>query len=124
MTDGFWTPDGYELRVIGNPTDHLGIAADFGEYFRTIGGLNSVAPEPRQLDSRTYNFLFGPEVKSRNRNTRFTPFAHALFGLQHVNATFRQGGVMPLEQTVSNNAFAMGHCVRQRRGFLEVPNLA
>lgn len=106
VEDGFRTPDGYELSVIGNLKEHVGITADFAEYFRSFDVFDS--GQQAQFDSRTYDFLFGPEIKTRNRYTRFTPFARALVGLQHVDATCRQGPPMTFGETVSNNAVALG----------------
>src|SRR5262249_12428283 len=78
---------GWNASITGNLNNWFGIACDFSGHYDHVFGI-SVSE---------HNFLFGPTVSYRtNREERFTPFAHALFGSAHLAG----GGS-------SDNAFAM-----------------
>jgi hypothetical protein len=59
------------------------------------------------LDPRLFNFVAAPEFKWRNR-TRWTPFAHALFGMAYATATFHTAGsVGSLTRNDADTGFGM-----------------
>ncbi len=62
----FW---GWQGAANYNLTHHLGLVADFGGQYKTVGGLVPV---------NSYQFLFGPRMAFRG--PRMTPFVHAMFG--------------------------------------------
>lgn len=57
-----------------NPIPALGVVADFGGYH--TGNISGAA-----VSLNMYTFMFGPKVALRRG--RFTPFAQALFGVDH-----------------------------------------
>jgi opacity protein-like surface antigen len=62
----FW---GWQGSANYNLTHHLGLVADFGGQYKTVGGL---------VPLNSYQFLFGPRIAFRG--PRMTPFVHAMFG--------------------------------------------
>ena len=62
----FW---GWQGAANYNLTHHLGIVADFGGQYKTVGGL---------VPLNSYQFLFGPRMAFRG--PKMTPFVHAMFG--------------------------------------------
>jgi len=50
--------------------------------------------------------MAGPEIKGRN-HTRFTPFAHALFGLVNSHSEFSTSGTLNLSDQSSDTGFTM-----------------
>lgn len=64
--NSFW---GWQGSANYNLTHHLGIVADFGGQYKTVGGI---------VPLNSYQFLFGPRVAFRGQ--RMTPFIHAMFG--------------------------------------------
>ena len=82
----------------------LGIVSDFGGYYNhenssgvCIGGMTSCS-------SKVYTVMFGPQFSLPL--PKFTPFAHALFGVAHAS----QNGTSPLDPFQGNNSpvFALG----------------
>ncbi|MBZ5567639.1 MAG: hypothetical protein LAN64_07275 [Acidobacteriia bacterium] len=86
--------NGWNAAVTGNVNHWLGVTGDFsGAYKSTLG------------DSlKQHTFMFGPTVSSHSSD-RFTPFAHALFGV----ARFSESGSDPSGAPFSDsrNSFAM-----------------
>jgi len=93
---------GFEAAVIRNLNRYFGIMGDFSAHFSDDQGLIALrlpcaqppcspVTQSADLNPRLFNFLAGPEFKWRN-HTRFTPFAHALFGVAHTTVTFRTAG--------------------------------
>ena len=74
----------------------FGLEFDFGGYH--TGTLNLGGPASVKVDATGLSFLGGPKFAYRN-NTRFTPFAQALFGADHGNADM-------LRAPASHTAFA------------------
>jgi opacity protein-like surface antigen len=83
LIDGF-NLNGWNASVAGNVNRWFGVVADFSGHYGT----------PRRFgvdtDIKTHSFLFGPRFSYR-RNEKFTPFAHALFGV--TNARGRTPGI-------------------------------
>jgi peptidoglycan-associated lipoprotein len=69
----------------------LGATADFGGYYGS----------PYGLSGHDYSFLFGPTVKLATPH--FTPYAHALFGVDRAHSSLLDGSV-----TDSSFAMAVG----------------
>jgi opacity protein-like surface antigen len=85
----------------------LGVTADFSGHCcgsQTIGGLDTFTMSKTSIHSYT----FGPTASLRN-SSKFTPFAHALFGGAHFKSTVRFGVVSgPVSTTtVTDNVIAM-----------------
>lgn len=71
--------NGWNGSLEGKFLPWVGLVADFGGYY----GTHSV-PQFGNVDSHVYTVLFGPQVSVPVG--RFTPFAHGLIGVGHVNA--------------------------------------
>ena len=109
------TTTGFELATIGNLKRWIGFKGDFSGYFaedrdqalvRACPDCPTAAGTVR-LKTRLFESMGGPEVKARN-NTRWTPFAHTLFGLAHSTSTFNvTGPTANFSQRASDGAFAM-----------------
>jgi opacity protein-like surface antigen len=109
---------GFEAAVIRNLNRYVGIMGDFSAHFSYDQGPVALTPPCAQppcapvtqiaeLNPRLFNFLAGPEFKWRN-HTRFTPFAHALFGVAHTTATFSTAGpAVSLSKGDEDTGFAM-----------------
>lgn len=80
--------NGWNGQGTYNFTPWLGATADFGGYYGS----------PFNLTAHDYSFLFGPTISLRTPH--FTPYFHALFGVDRFSATLLGG-------TPSNTAFAM-----------------
>ena len=115
---GFGSKAGIEASVIRNFKRYLGIKLDFSSQMHHENGTAIVAPpcgtppcpttaQPFDLAPKLFNFLAGPEFKARN-HTRYTPFAHALFGIAHTTATFKtSGSALNLSPTTTETGFGM-----------------
>jgi len=117
VESSYATHHGLEAAVIVNVNRHLGFKGDFSAHFHhdefTANACLSpcvntpIVKQPAELNPRLFNFLGGPEFKNRN-HTKFTPFAHALFGIAHARATFKtSGSAFTLIAERSENGFAM-----------------
>lgn len=69
--DGRYSLNGWNGQGTFYLNHWLGATADFGGYYGS----------PFGVDTHNYSFLFGPTV--RIRTTHFTPYVHALFGVDH-----------------------------------------
>jgi hypothetical protein len=67
---------GWQASVAGNFHKNIGIVADFGGQYKSIGGVTG----------STYEFMFGPQFNSRTEKANV--FFHGLFG----GASARAGG--------------------------------
>lgn len=116
-TGDYSTFTGFELSMIRNFNRHFGIKGDFSAHFNNERARFPVctptctaATQENQLKTRLYDFLAGPEFKARN-HTRFTPFAYALAGVAHTNASFTSAGPtvnFRLEKSQTSFAMALG----------------
>lgn len=118
---------GFEVAITRNLNRYVGIMGDFSAHFSRDQGFVAVTsnghgsfqispcPQPpcspvtqsAVLNPRLFNFLAGPELKGRN-HTRFTPFAHALFGMTHTTNTFStSGSALNLSRTDADTGFGM-----------------
>jgi opacity protein-like surface antigen len=99
LESDFGTHRGFEASFTRNFRRYFGLKGEFSAQFhRDAFSVNACVQTPclpvvqsAELNPRLFNFLAGPEFKARN-HTRFTPFAHALFGLAHTTATFKTSG--------------------------------
>ena len=80
--------NGWNAQGTYNLNRWLGATADFGGYYGS----------PFSLSTNNYSFLFGPTVSMHTAH--FTPFAHALFGVDRDHQSLLGG-------SVSDTAFAM-----------------
>jgi hypothetical protein len=111
---------GFEASAIRNLSRYIGIKADLSAHFGSEGyqiTLLQACPEAPcptvqqnlNLHSRLFSFLGGPEFKL-HRRARFTPFLHALYGVEHTTTRWNTSGApLPLAQTVPRTAFAMAY---------------
>src|SRR5258707_12137 len=126
----FGSRRGLEISAIGNLNRRFGIKGDFSAHFQSnTFPINVCLQTPcvpvrqtAELNPKLFNFLAGPEIKLGNRNWRFAPFTHALFGIAHTTATFKtSGSAFSLSQTTTETGFAMafggGVDVRMTRRF-------
>jgi opacity protein-like surface antigen len=115
--EGGW---GFEAGVTRNLNRYLGIMGDFSAHFSHDQGPTNftVAPcahppctvtQNAELNPRLFDFLAGPELKWRNR-TRFTPFAHALFGMAYTTTTFKTASpALTFSRNDDDKGFAMSY---------------
>ncbi|MBZ5705881.1 MAG: porin family protein [Acidobacteriia bacterium] len=68
--------NGWNASVSGYFTKYLGISGDFSGAYGTPFGVST----------KLHTFMFGPIVHFPN-SSKITPFAHALFGGAHLNAS-------------------------------------
>jgi opacity protein-like surface antigen len=109
---------GFEASAIRNLSRYIGIKGDFSAHFGSDGYPITLLPSCPQtpcstiqqdlsLHSRLFNFLAGPELKL-HRPARFTPFLHALYGVEHTSTRWStSGATLTLAQTIPHTAFAM-----------------
>lgn len=81
--------NGWNAAVTGNINHWLGVTGDVSGAYKDISGVSL----------KQHTFLFGPTIASHS-SEKFTPFAHALFGVAHASGSGFGGGT-------SDNAFAM-----------------
>jgi hypothetical protein len=67
---------GIQFNLGYNVTRSLAIVGDFGAQFHST---NIVWTNGKSAEADSYQFLFGPELRLRNRS-KLTPFAHTLAG--------------------------------------------
>jgi len=117
IESSYATHHGLQASVIGNVNKYLGFKADFSAHFHHDEFMANaclspcvntpIVKQPAELNPRLFNFLGGAEFKKRN-HTKFTPFAHALFGIAHGRATFKtSGSAFTLIAERSETGFAM-----------------
>ncbi|MDT4897389.1 MAG: hypothetical protein QOH25_2466 [Acidobacteriota bacterium] len=110
-------PSGFEASVIGNFNRYVGLKGDFsiyvnnrqlknGTFTSCVGTACTSSLQDYKVNSRAAYFMGGPEIKGRN-HTRFTPYAHALFGLVHSRTEFSTSGTFNLSDKASATAFTM-----------------
>lgn len=93
--------NGFDASVAVNLNRWVGIVSDFAFVTKDQGTLFGFF----KLDTDQFTYTFGPRVTFRNK-TRFTPFAHALFGGAHqrVETNITLNGV---NLSSSDDSFAM-----------------
>jgi hypothetical protein len=122
--EGGW---GFEGAITGNLNRYFGVmgavsahlsddkgfvaVTNNGQGLVLIGPCNqppcSPVTQSADINPKLFDFVAGPEIKWRNRS-RFTPFAHALFGLARTTATFKTtGSALILSATDSDTGFEM-----------------
>jgi opacity protein-like surface antigen len=123
----FGTHRGFETSFTRNFRRYFGLKGEFSAQFHHDAfSVNACVQtpcvpvvQPAELNPKLFNFLVGPEFKARN-HTRFTPFAHALFGLAHTTATFETSGsavnlALTTTETGYSVAFGGGLDIRIQR---------
>lgn len=66
--------NGFDVSIAGNVNEWFGVVADVG------GQYSRLTDQGFTERIRSHSFLFGPRFSVR-KGKRFTPFAHALFGV-------------------------------------------
>lgn len=92
-------PKGFEVSVGRRLRGYFSLKGDFSAYFDMLNGHTGMicqggtcqTGQAFRVPLRSFYFLGGPEFRLRNR-TRFTPFAHTLFGGVYSNASFTTNG--------------------------------
>ncbi len=88
--DSRFNLNGFNVSGAAYLTTHLGLAGDFSAHFdRRNDFFDAVATRSK---FSLYNLTAGPQYKFSS-TARFTPFAHALFGIAHrdLTETFSSG---------------------------------
>jgi hypothetical protein len=92
-------------ELVANVHRRVGLVTNFSATWANTGFVDTISG--RRFDARLarYTLLFGPRFNARN-STPFIPFAHALFGLTHYQAKFKNGDFSCPD--THDTAFAMG----------------
>jgi len=103
-TGGRSSLNGWNASIEGKVFPLLGIVADIsGHYGSQDFPLFCTGPlcAPSNLSSSTHSFLFGPRLSISVG--KFRPFAHALFGGSHINAS-----ATGISESDTSFAYALG----------------
>jgi opacity protein-like surface antigen len=90
--------NGFEAEFNQNVTRNIGIVTSFSATFNNSGYFDANSGKTLHPNVQRYTLLAGPRYNWRTGGV--TPFAHALFGIQHIRAGFD-------DRTRSDTAFAM-----------------
>ena len=90
--------NGFEAEFNQNVTRNIGIVTSFSATFNNSGYFDANSGKTLHANVQRYTLLAGPRYNWRTGGV--TPFAHALFGIQHIRAGFD-------DRTRSDTAFAM-----------------
>jgi opacity protein-like surface antigen len=90
--------NGFEAEFNQNVTRNIGIVTSFSGTYNNSGFFDSKSGKTLHANVQRYTLLAGPRYNWRTAGV--TPFAHALFGIQHIRAGFD-------DRTKSDTAFAM-----------------
>jgi opacity protein-like surface antigen len=113
-TSGRANLNGWNGALTGNFNRWLGVTTDLtGVYGAQDVSAPIGAPcppfcGPFHIQTHAYTFLFGPQISLRSE--RYTPFAHALFGVAHVTESVGVPILTPLPNptvSLSDTSFAM-----------------
>jgi opacity protein-like surface antigen len=96
---------GWNAEAQYNLNRWLGTVADFSGNYGTPVTASSASGITGLPGSQSYSFLFGPVVSYRT--SKFTSFAHALFGVNRLNTDATTAGGV-LSPAITDSAFAMG----------------
>jgi opacity protein-like surface antigen len=98
---GFGTEglNGWNASLAGNLNKYFGVVGDFGGTYGTPIKELGIG-----VDVKNYTFLFGPQFSYRTR--RVTPYAHALFGADHISADIPAVAIFTSGFGQSDTAFA------------------
>jgi opacity protein-like surface antigen len=102
VTGGSANFNGWDASATANLNKWFGVEGDFSGSYKTQS-VNDPLVGNIDFSLRDYAYMFGPVVKMR-QNERFEPFAHALFGGNHLTARGSQGSV---SVSVSANGYAI-----------------
>jgi opacity protein-like surface antigen len=78
--------NGFTAEFNQNVTRNVGIVTSFTGSFDNTGYVDSLSGRTFNARVQRYDLLIGPRYNFRNRGV--TPFAHALFGITHLRASF------------------------------------
>jgi opacity protein-like surface antigen len=90
--------NGFEAEFNQNVTRNIGIVTSFSGTFNSSGFFDKNSGKTLHANVQRYTLLAGPRYNWRTGGV--IPFAHALFGIQHIRAGFD-------DRTRSDTAFAM-----------------
>jgi len=93
--------NGFTAEFNQNVTRNVGIVTSFTGTFNNGGYADLNSGRVFRADVQRYDLLIGPRYNWRTSNV--TPFAHALFGITHIRASFDD----QFSKTRSDTAFAM-----------------
>jgi len=97
--------NGFDTQVTVNLKKYFGLKGDVSGHFRRdtqpFGSLTT------RSGIDLYNALVGPQVRARNRS-RFTPYAHALFGAAHSRSRISLSGFPESQRSTTRFAMAVG----------------
>jgi opacity protein-like surface antigen len=95
--------NGFLVEFNQNVHRNVGIVTSLSGTYDTVNYLDSVSGHTFRAKLQRYDLLAGPRFNARYSNA--TPFAHALFGVTHVRASFDE---VFNTQHKTDTAFAMG----------------
>ena len=100
---------GWHVSAAGNANSWIGAVFDFSGNFSsphltTQQAFGLASPFTVNVNTAAYTALFGPRFSFRHWQ-RVTPFGEALVGVEHINYTSEEVGVI---RPISANAFAAG----------------
>jgi len=94
--------NGFTAEFNQNVTRHIGIVTSFTGTFATTGYVDTKTGRVFDANVQRYDLMIGPRYNWRGHGV--TPFAHALFGIEHMRANFAD----PLSpRKRADTAFAM-----------------
>ena len=107
------TMHGFQAAVEGNINDYFSIVGEFGFHKKDFPDEANLVADLFDIgdvtienaDLKTYSFMFGPRVSYRVERVR--PFAHVLFGIQHLTGSATVEGE-PDSESLNNFALAFG----------------
>jgi len=102
--------NGWNASITGNVNRWLGVVGDFSGHYGSESGSFLV---PGKADLSSHSFLFGPRFSYRGHD-RITPFAHALFGVNHARA---HSFGLTLKDTAFSTAIGGGFDVKLSNSF-------
>jgi opacity protein-like surface antigen len=104
--------NGWNAEVQYNLNRWVGLVGDFGGYSGVPFTATKPSAAPGLPNQTRYSFLGGPALSYRTKS-RFTPYVHALFGIEraHLAASTLSGSVPPfssVDTTVNDFTAALG----------------
>lgn len=96
---------GFNASVTGNVNRYFGLKFDVSGHFKKK--TFPVGTTTIELDSDLWQFMGGVQLKDNSTETRFKPFAHALFGVARANneGRFGPGGCIAVFPSPCSDTF-------------------
>lgn len=97
--------NGFNASVTGNVTRYFGLKFDVSGHFKKK--TFPIGTTSFELDSDLFQFMGGVQLKDNSTETRFKPFAHALFGVARASneGRFGPGGCIAVFPSPCSDTF-------------------